>query len=353
MDLGLDLLMNPKRKTSANSDIISLSSRSSEPQIINIGEYDTGHTVRKQHSRPMSSKLSSSCSSEASESSFTSSEDIAETEEDEEDEKPRREKKSYASEEDILNDKREILYKFDRLEAKGCKLPKKFSLSSNLEEMKLELERVKKDREIDKSIRTQRRMMMMAVSGLEMVTNKFEFIGVKLNGWSDKVYEDLDDYDDIFEELHDKYKGKNKMGPETRLLLSLGGSAFMFHMTNKFTNTLPGLDQVLKKNPDLAKNLADATNSYMNDQQKGQTSFFGNLFGNFFGGGGGNQQDNEPPVQKTNINPPQDMDQILRDLEQNMDNDDNISLASTQISEFSGVIKNNNKKKGRSFNLDI
>ena len=370
MDLGLDLLMNPKKKTSASSDIISLNS---EPQIINIGDYNEkphiySRSASSHGSRSIAQSTISSEEDDDDDDSFSESEAVTESEEagsDRHNNNARHEhKQRYAmSEEEILNMKREILYQFDRLEAKGYKLPKKFSLSSNLDEMKLELERVKKDREIDKSIRVQRRVMMMAVSGVEMVTNKFDFIGVNLKGWSDKVYEDLDDYDDIFEELHDKYKGKAKMGPEVRLLLSLGGSAFMFHMTNKFTNTLPGLDQVLKKNPDLAKNLADATNSYMNDQQKGQTSFFGNLFGNFFGGGNSTQQydtnnqtNNQVPQQKTNIKPPNDMDQILRDLERNMDNDDNISIGSTQLSEFSSVIKKtNNKKKqtGRSFNLDI
>ena len=221
MDLGLDLLMNPKKKTSASSDIISLNS---EPQIINIGDYNEkphiySRSASSHGSRSIAQSTISSEEDDDDDDSFSESEAVTESEEagsDRHNNNARHEhKQRYAmSEEEILNMKREILYQFDRLEAKGYKLPKKFSLSSNLDEMKLELERVKKDREIDKSIRVQRRVMMMAVSGVEMVTNKFDFIGVNLKGWSDKVYEDLDDYDDIFEELHDKYKGKAKMGPE-------------------------------------------------------------------------------------------------------------------------------------------
>jgi hypothetical protein len=31
----------------------------------------------------------------------------------------------------------------------------------------------------------------------------------KLDGWSDSVYENIDDYDDTFEELYDKYGKAN------------------------------------------------------------------------------------------------------------------------------------------------
>ena len=47
------------------------------------------------------------------------------------------------------------------------------------------------------------------------------------------------------------------MAPELRLLLTLGGSAFMFHLTNTmFKSSLPGMDDVMRQNPDLMKQFA-------------------------------------------------------------------------------------------------
>ena len=52
---------------------------------------------------------------------------------------------------------------------------------------------------------------------------------------------------------------KSKMAPEIRLLLTLGGSAFMFHLTNTmFKSSLPGMDDVMSQNPDLMKQFASA-----------------------------------------------------------------------------------------------
>ena len=46
--------------------------------------------------------------------------------------------------------------------------------------------------------------------------------------------ENIEDFDEVFEELYDKYKGRGNMPPEAKLLMSLVGSGFMFHMSNSF-----------------------------------------------------------------------------------------------------------------------
>jgi hypothetical protein len=75
------------------------------------------------------------------------------------------------------------------------------------------------------------------------------------------VHENIDDFDDIFEELHLKYKSKGKaMPPELRLFISLAGSAFMFHLTSKMFKEcpIPGVEEVLKANPELMKQFQNA-----------------------------------------------------------------------------------------------
>jgi hypothetical protein len=71
--------------------------------------------------------------------------------------------------------------------------------------------------------------------------------------------ENLDDYDDVFEELHNKYKTKVQMAPELKLVMMVGGSAMMFHLTNSmFKSAFPSMNQVVKQNPDLVKNMVEA-----------------------------------------------------------------------------------------------
>ena len=124
---------------------------------------------------------------------------------------------------DEMTEKKEILYQFVRLRSKGVKVPYDFNMNSNIHEMRSSYERIKREREIDASVRFQRKMMMGFVTGCEFLNTRYNPFSVELDGWSEQVHESVDDYDDIFEELHDKYKDSgSNMAPELRLLISLG-----------------------------------------------------------------------------------------------------------------------------------
>ena len=188
-----------------------------------------------------------------------------------------------------MEEKKEILYQMNRLEAKGYKLPRNFTMQSDLEEMRAEYHRIVREKEIDASIRFQRKAMMFAVSGIEFLNTKFDPIAAKLDGWSEQVHDNITDYDDIFEELHDKYKGTGqKMAPELRLLLGVGGSAFMYHLTQSMfkqsKTQLPGVEEVLRNNPELMKQFQAAAVNQMAEQQRQQQY---QQAGNGSGGGGG------------------------------------------------------------------
>jgi len=183
--------------------------------------------------------------------------------------------------ENQINEKKEILYQMDRLESKGHRLPRKFTLQSDYEEMKTEYNRILREKEVDAAIRFQRKMLMAFVTGLEFLNTRFDPFDVKLDGWSEQVHENVNDYDDIFEELHEKYKSTGKKMPaEIRLLLSLSGSAFMFHLTNSMfkQSNLPGVEEVIRSNPDLMRQFQQAA---VNKMQPPQSPSSG------MGGGGG------------------------------------------------------------------
>ena len=185
--------------------------------------------------------------------------------------KPETFKTNNKTTEDIGLEKQDLLFKLKRFEMRGIPLSRKFSLNSNIEDMREEFLRIKAQRDIENSVRFQRKTMMALVSGVEFVNSKFDPFDIKLDGWSESVHENLLDYDEVFEELHDKYKTKAKIAPELKLLMMLGGSAVMFHMTNSlFKNSMPGMEDILKQNPDLMKQFASAA---MNTAAPDNTGF--------------------------------------------------------------------------------
>ena len=170
-------------------------------------------------------------------------------------------------------EKSDLINKLQRLEAKGFPVAKRFTMDNTLDEIKSEYTRLVDARQLETSIRFQRNMMMSVVTGVEWMNNKFDPFDIKLDGWSEGVHENIEDYDEIFEELYDKYKERGKMPPEARLIFQLAGSGFMCHITNSFFRSkMPSADDIFKKNPELAKQFAAAAASQA-----------GPGFGNFMG----------------------------------------------------------------------
>jgi len=102
---------------------------------------------------------------------------------------------------------------------------------------------------------------MACVSGMEFMNKTYDPFQVELNGWSENVMENLNDgeYDNVFERLHDKYSGKVNTPPEMELMLSLTGSALMFHITSSMFKNMPamGADPSMMRN--MMKNMAKPT----------------------------------------------------------------------------------------------
>jgi hypothetical protein len=127
--------------------------------------------------------------------------------------------------------KQELLFLFDKLEKKGIKIPQKFTMRSSVEDMEKTYERLKNERDLQNSIKFQRRVLMGVVSTMEFVNHSVNPFDIDLDGWSESVMENYSEYDDIFEELYEKYKNKGHISPEVKLLMTLAGSAFYFHLS--------------------------------------------------------------------------------------------------------------------------
>ena len=178
------------------------------------------------------------------------------------------------SEEELLKEKFTLLRKLENLESKGIKLSKSYTIESNLNEMKGEYELLKSEKEKSNSIKFQGKMLMAAITGIEFLNNRFDPFDIKLDGWSEQINENINDYDEIFSELHEKYKSKAKMAPELKLLFQLFGSGVMIHMTNTmFKSAIPGMDDIMKQNPELMQQFTKAAMNSMGENNPGFTNF--------------------------------------------------------------------------------
>ena len=156
-------------------------------------------------------------------------------------------------------EKGDYLNKLQRLEAKGFPVARKFTMDNALDEIKTEYFRLVDARQLETSLKFQRQMLMGAITGMEWLNGRFDPFDLKLEGWSENVHENVEDFDEIFEELYDKYKDRGKMSPEMRLIMAVGGSGFMCHVSNSFFRAkMPSMDDVLKNNPMLARQMAAA-----------------------------------------------------------------------------------------------
>jgi len=184
--------------------------------------------------------------------------------------------------EDLLKEKQDLLMQFDRLQKRGIKLSREYTLASNIDEMRFEYNRIKTCKEIDNSVMFSRKMLMAFVTCLEFLNNRFDPFEINLDGWSESVHENVGDYDDVFEELYEKYKSKANVAPEIKLMLMLGGSAFMFHLTsNIFKSSMPQFENVIKKNPNMVPMPGQNSNNGLDlGKMMNMMGNFGNLMGN-------------------------------------------------------------------------
>ena len=170
-----------------------------------------------------------------------------------EDEKPT---KGYSS---IDEEKADLINKLGRLEKKGFAVNKRLNAYSNVDELRTEVKRITYSIDVEQSVRFSRRMLVACVTGLEFLNKRYNPFEVQLEGWSESVMENVDDYDGVFEELYVKYRSKITVAPEIKLIMMLGGSAMMFHLTNSmFKSVMPNMNDVMKQNPDLIKNMMSA-----------------------------------------------------------------------------------------------
>lgn len=166
--------------------------------------------------------------------------------------------------------KRAMIKKLDEWYEKGLiKHNSNFNLDSDYDEVEDEYETAMEDKRKKDSIKLQGWWFTTLINSLEYGNAVFDPFGLNLDGWGEQINEDIDSYEDIFSELHDKYKG-GKMSPEVSLLLRVGFSGAVLNITNKALSTAtPGFNDVIKQSPELMKMFSTATAQTMGQQSPG------------------------------------------------------------------------------------
>lgn len=187
--------------------------------------------------------------------------------------------------------KRLMLKKLEEWNEKGhLHSANRFTMDSSFEEIEDEYETALEDKRKKDSIKLQGWWFMTFVNSIEYANAAFNPFDLNLDGWGEQVSEDIDSYEEIFSELHEKYKG-GKMAPELSLLMRLGFSACMLNFTNKaLSSATPAFNDVIKQSPELMKMFTDATVQSMGQQNPG-VAFMSNMM-------------NKPEQVNTSFGPP-------------------------------------------------
>ena len=149
----------------------------------------------------------------------------------------------------------ELLRKLSEIKSKGFSLTKEYDFNSSIEEMEYEFALLKSFVDKRNGVKIFKSGLLQTVSIIEFLNDKYDPFDFHLQGWGEHLSIEVDSYDDILEELYEKYKGTGKgMPPEVKLLLLISASAGAFHFS-KSHSSIPGLEQTLSRNPELVSKL--------------------------------------------------------------------------------------------------
>jgi hypothetical protein len=220
---------------------------------------------------------------------------------------------------EMMKKKKFYLRKLDRYRKKGMTVSRHFTLDDDYNDLKIEYETIKKEIYLETALKENKQWLCLAVTGMEWLNKKVDPIGAKLDGWNENVAIEVEngEYDEVLEELYDKYYGTFDLPPELQLLKKLGQSAFMFH-TSKTVLSSFGISnenvplqarqeifQTLNKHGMLEKQKKEFDR--MNSQMPGLPKFTNNM----------RRQQSKTNLSDHSISAPSVSDDIMKELDMN------------------------------------
>ena len=184
---------------------------------------------------------------------------------------------SRMSDDHVLREKYDLLRKFERLGKMGVPMRKRFTIDSPIDEMKLELEFIKREKSMDSTIKQFSEWFVTGMSAAEWGSKNVPMVkafGLQLDGLSEAAQMNVVDLEDDFEELYDLYGENMKMHPLVRIPLRVCMMVYMVHLTNQMAQKapIPNIQDIMRQNPDIARQLAGAAMQSQTQQMRNTAS---------------------------------------------------------------------------------
>jgi hypothetical protein len=134
----------------------------------------------------------------------------------------------------------ELLRRLSEIKMKGYNLTKEYDFNSSIEEMEYEYALLKSFADKRNGIKLYKSFLLNTVSLVEFANEKYDPFDFKLEGWSEHMSVEVDSWDDVLEELYEKYKTSGGNWPaELKLALLIVGSGAGYHFTKSQFSGLP------------------------------------------------------------------------------------------------------------------
>lgn len=181
-----------------------------------------------------------------------------------------------------LNTKRELIYKIQQLQNKLYDVelnPKNFTTADSLSELQSEFERLTVIKNQKSTREWYRKILFGVTKGLEWCNHKWDPVGLKLDGWSTEIASNEDEFDEIFDELTEKYGSsfglEKNIPPEIRLigLILYSGITYSISQTlSSSYNDRPEFSEIINKDPVLRERFLKTATEIQLEQAQPQVS---------------------------------------------------------------------------------
>lgn len=256
----------------------------------------------------------------------------------------------------------EMLRKLSEIKAKGYELSKKYDFNSSIEEMEYEYELLKSFANKRNGIKLYKNIILNTASAIEFLNDKYDPFDFKLSGWSEHMSVEVDSYEDVLEELYEKYKGKgSSMPPEIKLVLLMVTSASAFHFTKSYAQN-SAIEAALKSNPGMIASMLNKkkeqsqfmTQQEINLQRQKEIAIqrdkmqrenakktnLGGFTSNF---NPATEMNANPPPRNVNIKAPSNVQEILARLHNSEEN----SKQNSRVVSETNMTSDTEKRRGR------
>lgn len=163
----------------------------------------------------------------------------------------------FDTEEELLIGKLTMLRKLGEMTTQhGVVLSQNYSMASSYKSMKYEFELHRDIRDKHNGTKWLNNLLCNLCYGIELGNDYFDPFGFKLDGWSQQMEDDKEEYYDVLSEIYEKYfKSGKPVPPEIKLGFMILSSAGKYHVQKSMFDDSKNLNEVMDENPELMEKL--------------------------------------------------------------------------------------------------